>query len=1585
MAGRGLKIGSRAPSQQPQFPPGTIQRELEDKLQQNERTGNRDLPWSKRLISEDEFERTRTPGRNVVERGDEFKPRETLTTGDLGKIQNTVAIPLVGDTSAVGTLKALAGEQPASLLRLDGGFDYPLGANHGAWANAMAQAEGIRTGALNIMNKTGKPVTGVFMAMNPKSVDRTTMMRGLVDDMMARSTISDDELRKFEENLRKAKNPKGETEWASFPGFKDKAALDEWMKRPGNRDGMYKHMDMVSYYDAGFPNIAEARYALSDPLLRPLAMPNEMYGGQLLIGIDPKKPLRETSETKLPHPDYSHEIAKGVPPTRRDPYYGGFEVPIPRSLLFEPWYQKRRALGKPAGTDHRSFGMSSAISEKIPQRVLDQQAIDQLGDYIDATKKVGDVNDVLKRFKRGGNVKRNAYADPPSNKIDDWKWRPLEDVREDLAQPGALPQNARGEFELPQHVVPFGDFMIDQAKRADTEGLSPRDVAKAYGITVSSMQRQAINRKKLEDLGLPLSSPDRKIRPEGAFADWLVTPMGQRYLDAAVRGLQDRYAIEDAVRVMKPFGNYNKLGEQLAYGARYMPDAAGEISDLVARSSYGMSDPQEWRDFMKRVKNIDAAKSGFMSSMLGRGDNATLDARQLKLHTPDDTSSKYFSRGESLPVTGGDEAVHRLNERQRVLGVSMPSRFDPMYQHLTHHGVWDATSGTKTTHEDLMNAMRYEDGGKVEKDSERFKREADERIAADRAQYDRDIARRREQGGSAARRFLDQAAAGMRAQWSVLDDPSLASLITDEAKPVVWNPLSGKLPGIVYDVASTPTLVGMIPGGEALVPQFANDANEHMEKLRAAINSEMGIKPPSGPIEHAGAALGTMIGQVPLLPLSAPKRVADGARMIGPLANAARNVGGSAVEFFGPVVTPNIGRNVAIGTGFGTALGTGMEAMTGHADGGMVDGYADGGPVNPRTGALLRFAARIAGKTDAGKAPPTTREAASPAAPVISLDEARETKKVSDFHKSLMGGVNEMSRAIHDAGLKFHEEGLLPYPVGARFTSEKTRASGDLPYEVTGYYVDPKNLDRYGYMYKRGDDESGMLLLNDPRRESMSPEMQKTIADSINSWQLLDGPKKIDGYADGGPVNPRMGALVMMGRGRPRRVGEGTGYKSVPGKPATVEIPTIGRVETLPIPELEDAAARYMQSVGRPGEHVIREYPEFDEELARRLSRAYDEMKHDPSDPRVQRSYQALADETMAQLDKIKDSGLDIRFLKPGMEDPYARSPALGYADIVENNRLYTYPTDFGFGTTDANAELLSTFKHPLLTPIGRLGDKDNAVVNDAFRVVHDAFGHFGPGNPFFRHKGEERAWLNHAPMYSPDARPAAAVELRGQNSYLNFGPNAEHNAKASGADTIYADQKLGLMPEWASTEKSKKKAEPKDEVKKADGGPVELANYSNMSFGRAFRLARQRALSGGEQTFWWRGKKYGTQLKDEPARRPAAPATAPARQEPAAPMPVPEGGEVASAAAQSIPQPLPMPQGFDVVIPPSAGYYGDLDPMANQGGVQLGYPRERSPFDIEMERYTGMPYAVMSDTPTFKRGGRARGALRQMKSRAAR
>src|SRR5262249_10272335 len=79
-------------------------------------------------------------------------------------------------------------------------------------------------------------------------------------------------------------------------------------------------------------------------------------------------------------------------------------------------------------------------------------------------------------------------------------------------------------------------------------------------------------------------------------------------------------------------------------------------------------------------------------------------------------------------------------------------------------------------------------------------------------------------------------------------------------------------------------------------------------------------------------------------------------------------------------------------------------------------------------------------------------------------------------------------------------------------------------------------------------------------------------------------------------------------------------------------------------------------------------------------------------------------------------------------------------------------------------------------------------------------FGHFKEGVGF-RADGEENAWRSHAAMFSELARGALTSETRGQNSWLNYGPPAEHNKTASPADTIYAPQKVGLMPAWTVNE----------------------------------------------------------------------------------------------------------------------------------------------------------------------------------------
>jgi len=246
-------------------------------------------------------------------------------------------------------------------------------------------------------------------------------------------------------------------------------------------------------------------------------------------------------------------------------------------------------------------------------------------------------------------------------------------------------------------------------------------------------------------------------------------------------------------------------------------------------------------------------------------------------------------------------------------------------------------------------------------------------------------------------------------------------------------------------------------------------------------------------------------------------------------------------------------------------------------------------------------------------------------------------------------------------------------------------------------------------------------------------------------------------------------------------------FVGVKGKPDKVNIEG-NEFAAMPINPIEEAALSYMRSRNMDTTGFT-EYPQFSEERAKFIAAAYDMMAHTPENKEVKRAYDAMIQETMDQYNTLKNSGISFKFMKENMDDPYP-NPAMGYQDLVENGNLWVFPTDFGFGTSAS----FDPRTNPLLTKVGKVGDKDDAVANDAFRAVHDIFGHFGPGNPFFRHKGEERAFLEHSRMYSPEARGAMTSETRGQNSWLNFGPYGEANRTANTADTIFADQKTGLM-----------------------------------------------------------------------------------------------------------------------------------------------------------------------------------------------
>jgi GNAT superfamily N-acetyltransferase len=247
-------------------------------------------------------------------------------------------------------------------------------------------------------------------------------------------------------------------------------------------------------------------------------------------------------------------------------------------------------------------------------------------------------------------------------------------------------------------------------------------------------------------------------------------------------------------------------------------------------------------------------------------------------------------------------------------------------------------------------------------------------------------------------------------------------------------------------------------------------------------------------------------------------------------------------------------------------------------------------------------------------------------------------------------------------------------------------------------------------------------------------------------------------------------------------------YKEPNTAPAPAPVPPSDRIRSV--------AQQYMQNAGFPynppsGPITV------DPVRSKAIADAFENMQHNPQDPRVKAAYDAMIKETMAQYQVAKDAGLRAEFVPHGQAYPYGDDLKSVLRDIQDNNHLHVFPTlpengqAGGFGQDG----LVDLNGHPLLQQSGESFNGQPATYNDIFRVVHDYFGHAKEGNGF-RANGEEQAWANHAAMYSPEARPAMTTETRGQNSWVNYGPHGEKNRTASGADTIYAPQKVGLLPD---------------------------------------------------------------------------------------------------------------------------------------------------------------------------------------------
>ena len=210
------------------------------------------------------------------------------------------------------------------------------------------------------------------------------------------------------------------------------------------------------------------------------------------------------------------------------------------------------------------------------------------------------------------------------------------------------------------------------------------------------------------------------------------------------------------------------------------------------------------------------------------------------------------------------------------------------------------------------------------------------------------------------------------------------------------------------------------------------------------------------------------------------------------------------------------------------------------------------------------------------------------------------------------------------------------------------------------------------------------------------------------------------------------------------------------------------------------------------------EYEELPVQQLKDLADYLDKAKHAPEDPEVLKAYGALAEETKAQYEAMIAAGVKIEPWKETDGEPYANSAEM-VKDVTENNHLWFFMTETGFGSGDVVAE------HPLMADSGIEIDGTKLVHNDLFRAVHDYFGHTQQGFQFGP-RGEYNAWREHSKMFGPEAQGALAAETLAQSAWVNNGkhirredgtvPKQGEEGFISPAERPFADQKAFIVPE---------------------------------------------------------------------------------------------------------------------------------------------------------------------------------------------
>ena len=281
-------------------------------------------------------------------------------TVDPQSMQGGSIIPMLGDRSIAGqNLLSVGGTKFIDPVYLEGGYDFmrthsPEGT---VWAADLGRARGLQNVIDLAADKYGPNVYGAFSSMGHGSMNFNTMMSDALLEQMKAGKITKKAINSFDKQV-KAIRP----EWKGVMSPEARAQLES---NGALRHAFVDRMQLEEFQKAGFPDIAETRWAITDPRL----LDEPMYSSGL--GISRMAPGSDlVTNPVTPHKTYNTQL--------RGQYIGGTDASIPISVMYPDFFKQRRAIGAPVSGDLRSFELGR------PAQPTNQEWLDGLMKYLES-------------------------------------------------------------------------------------------------------------------------------------------------------------------------------------------------------------------------------------------------------------------------------------------------------------------------------------------------------------------------------------------------------------------------------------------------------------------------------------------------------------------------------------------------------------------------------------------------------------------------------------------------------------------------------------------------------------------------------------------------------------------------------------------------------------------------------------------------------------------------------------------------------------------------------------------------------------------------------------------------------------------------------------------------------------------------------------------------------------------------------------------------------------------------------------------------------------------------------------------------